>query len=382
MPNVPDPIIPDPEASLSLPEFNAIVGSIYECVLEPDGWPAVIDRMRQAVGAKASWIALHYPSRVSSAYPIEVGTDPEQQRRLKEQYVPMSPFIGIRHHIDSPDVISVDDAVDYDEFVAGRFYGEWARPQGWNDFIMAVLEREPDLITWLGFCLPERARNEQKGLAGAFRPHVARALRISRLIEERTAQAADLAAAVEGLATGVVLVDPALTVRGINPAAERMMRNGAGPRAANGRLHPPRTEAGAAFSAAIAACAEARLERAGATILFGDEEGGLGLLAHVMPLERPRARIAKEAVAAIFLTNPTAASQTPMQAFVKRFGLTPSETRVLMALMEGKNPRAIAAAQGVSMPTVRTHLHRLYDKTGTAGQADIVRLMASVSRPL
>jgi DNA-binding CsgD family transcriptional regulator len=36
-------------------------------------------------------------------------------------------------------------------------------------------------------------------------------------------------------------------------------------------------------------------------------------------------------------------------------------------------------AQGIGIPTVRTHLHRLYDKTGTSGQADIVRLVASVS---
>ena len=47
-------------------------------------------------------------------------------------------------------------------------------------------------------------------------------------------------------------------------------------------------------------------------------------------------------------------------------------------LLDGKNPRAIAAQQGVAMPTVRTHLRRLYEKTRTAGQADLVRLVASL----
>lgn len=367
---------------LSLIELNSLVGDIYECVLDPTGWPGVMDRMRHSVGALATWLALHYPRQVRSVYQIEVGTNPQEQQRLRNCYVPMSPFIGIPHRVEAPDVISVDDAVDYDEFLSGRFYREWAAPQGYRDFIMAVLLREPAVMTWLGFCLPERATREQKALAEAFRPHVARALTISKLIELRTTQAADLAAAVEGLGTGVLLLDAALTIRGMNQAAERLMRENGSLRVENGRLLVGRTEAGRDLAAAVAASGESRLDRAGATVFFQNDINRCGdLLAHVMPLERPRGNVPKQAVAAVFLTNPSApVAPTPIGAFAKRFGLTPSETRVLMGLMEGKSPRAIAAAHGVTMPTIRTHLHRLYEKTGTTGQAGIVQLMTKASR--
>jgi DNA-binding CsgD family transcriptional regulator len=41
-----------------------------------------------------------------------------------------------------------------------------------------------------------------------------------------------------------------------------------------------------------------------------------------------------------------------------------------------------AAALGISEATVRTHLLRLYAKTGTGRQAELVKLVAGFSNPL
>jgi DNA-binding CsgD family transcriptional regulator len=41
-----------------------------------------------------------------------------------------------------------------------------------------------------------------------------------------------------------------------------------------------------------------------------------------------------------------------------------------------------ADALGISQATVKTHLHRLFRKTGTARQADLVRLVAEFADPL
>jgi DNA-binding CsgD family transcriptional regulator len=42
----------------------------------------------------------------------------------------------------------------------------------------------------------------------------------------------------------------------------------------------------------------------------------------------------------------------------------------------------VAAALGVAVTTVKTHLSRLYAKTGVARQADLVKLVAGFSTPL
>lgn len=362
-----------------LGSFSDIVASIYDCVLDPNEWPATLDQIRATSGGAAAWIAVHYPDQVRSVYQIEVGTDPDRQRLLREHYVAASPFIGITHHVQLGDIVSVADVIDYDEFVAGRFYKEWSAPQGWVDFILAVVAKQEDRFSWLGICLQRRATEEQKRIVAAFRPHIERALRISDLLELRTVEAADLAAAVEGLATGMILVDAAYNVRGINPAAEQMMRDTGTLCTAGGHLRAPMHGAGADLMESIAACADGRLDRAGASILFNTTDGGVGLLMHVLPLARPHSVPGREAIAALFLTNPVGPSRAPIDAFGKHYGLTPSETRVLLAIAEGKSPRAIAAAQGVGMPTVRTHLRRLYDKTGTNGQTGVIRLFAGLS---
>jgi DNA-binding CsgD family transcriptional regulator len=50
-------------------------------------------------------------------------------------------------------------------------------------------------------------------------------------------------------------------------------------------------------------------------------------------------------------------------------------------LTQGFNPREVADALRCSEPTVRTHLQRLFIKTGTRGQLDLMRLAASVLAP-
>jgi DNA-binding CsgD family transcriptional regulator len=42
----------------------------------------------------------------------------------------------------------------------------------------------------------------------------------------------------------------------------------------------------------------------------------------------------------------------------------------------------VAAALGVAATTIKTHLNRLFDKTGACRQADLVKLVAGFSTPL
>ena len=57
------------------------------------------------------------------------------------------------------------------------------------------------------------------------------------------------------------------------------------------------------------------------------------------------------------------------------FGLSAAEARVAMALVEGRTPREAAQGLGLSFYTVRSHLVRIFDKTGTSRQAELVRLI-------
>lgn len=71
-----------------------------------------------------------------------------------------------------------------------------------------------------------------------------------------------------------------------------------------------------------------------------------------------------------------------MAAIAALYKLTPSELRMLRAVLEIGGVRAIADALGISQATVKTHLHHLFQKTGTKGQLDLVKLVASHATPM
>jgi len=56
-------------------------------------------------------------------------------------------------------------------------------------------------------------------------------------------------------------------------------------------------------------------------------------------------------------------------------GLTPAETRVLSALTSGKGLAAVARKLGISRSTVHSHLDKIFQKTGTNRQAELVGLV-------
>ncbi len=57
------------------------------------------------------------------------------------------------------------------------------------------------------------------------------------------------------------------------------------------------------------------------------------------------------------------------------FALTPAEARVAVALFEGATPRETADALGISFNTVHVHLARIFRKTGTGRQSQLMRAM-------
>ena len=107
-------------------------------------------------------------------------------------------------------------------------------------------------------------------------------------------------------------------------------------------------------------------------------------LAHVLPLQQRavRGRLASAAVAAVFIAPSHAGPPIPAAALGALYDLTPAEARVLVDISAGHTPAALASALGVAEATVRTHLARVFSKTGTSRQADLVRLVGSLNLPI
>jgi DNA-binding CsgD family transcriptional regulator len=112
---------------------------------------------------------------------------------------------------------------------------------------------------------------------------------------------------------------------------------------------------------------------------------GKRYVAHVLPLTsglRRRATKAYAAVAAVFVHTAAVETISPPEAIACHYRLTPTELRVLLAIVDVGGVREVAAALGVGETTIKTHLSHIYQKTGTRRQADLAKLVAGYSSPL
>jgi DNA-binding CsgD family transcriptional regulator len=92
------------------------------------------------------------------------------------------------------------------------------------------------------------------------------------------------------------------------------------------------------------------------------------------------ARLADERLVAIFIVNPHGAADPTPQQLQLQYGLTPAEAELACEIAKGEGLVACAKALNISRATASTHLQRIFEKTGTKRQAQLVRVMLA-SRP-
>jgi DNA-binding CsgD family transcriptional regulator len=87
------------------------------------------------------------------------------------------------------------------------------------------------------------------------------------------------------------------------------------------------------------------------------------------------------AVAAVFIRKKDDARDNA-ELLAATYELTPSETRVLACLLDGRNLAEAASELRIGRATVRTHLDSIFGKMGVSRQQDLLLLAAQLSPPV
>ena len=78
----------------------------------------------------------------------------------------------------------------------------------------------------------------------------------------------------------------------------------------------------------------------------------------------------------VLLCDPSKERAAQVVDVTRHFGLTKAEQGLLDILAQGASLPDAAQMLGVARSTARTHLQRLFDKTGTRRQVDLLRMVA------
>ena len=217
-------------------------------------------------------------------------------------------------------------------------------------------------------------------------PHVRRALRVGTSLERRQADAAAFADVLDHLSAGLFLLDAHGRIVHSNTAAEEMLSDGSLVRAIGGRLVAGATplERTLRDTAMPPADESLHIGREGVVVPLRAGDGER-YIARALPLASGAphgAGAATEAATAVFVRRAAMESPSPPDIIADTYKLTPTELRVLTTLVDVGGVPEVAAALGVADTTVKTHLARLFAKTGTRRQAELVKLVAGFAMPL
>lgn len=218
-------------------------------------------------------------------------------------------------------------------------------------------------------------------------PHLARAVRLKRMLGTLRDQVDDLQRALDVTPTPLALVDEECRLMCANKRADALLAGGHGLRVLAGRLTAVNAHEANAISAALrealrlAGAAPSRVAKEASphTVNITRPSGAaLGLVFLPLHAEHPTfQRMAPRARALVVFHDAQAVVRVSPEAVARLHGLTPTEGLLAAALAEGATVAGFARSRGSSEHTVRTHLKRILDKTGTRRQADLVRVVLS-----
>ncbi|HKS86884.1 MAG TPA: LuxR C-terminal-related transcriptional regulator [Pseudolabrys sp.] len=368
--------------------LTRLIGEIYDAALESSRWTTVLANIAEFAGGQAAGLLSRDSISKSGNVYYQAGIDPHFVRLYSETYWKFDPVA------DLPDceierIVSIPDLVSYGQFRAGRFYREWAEPQGWVDSANAVLEKSTAGCAYLSVIRGKAGGmvdDEMRRRMHLIVPHVRRAVRTGKVIDLSQAEAATFADILDGLSPAIFLVDADAQIVHGNATGRSLLDTGDILRAIHGRLSASDPQIDQALHLMLAAASKSELESAGKGTAFPIKgRSGERYVAHVLSLtagERRKAGAASNVVAALFVRKAELEAEPPSEVIGKTYKLTPTELRVLRAIVNVGGVRQVAGNLGVADTTVKTHLGRLFEKTGVSRQADLVKLVAGYSSVL
>jgi len=354
-----------------------MVDRIYESAFVPECWPDMLGELAKIATARAGWIAV-------SNGPISFYTGSTERMREFLRVAPKDVITGSErwrrgHAAKHAGFIVERDIFTDEELQNDPFYRDVIYPIGLGhaaattfhlptgDDLLLSLERE--------FVLGPVEREAIDRL-DQLRPHIARALLMAARLKLEHARAASATMAALGLPA--LVIDDNGKVLAANDLVEALA--GFVEWRAHDRVSLKDREADRLFAEALSRMRGADDAGVRSFPLRGIETQA-AMIAHVVPVRLSARDIFAGSDAVLVITPMTAPNAPPVELLQSLFDLTPAEARVARRLAEGRSVEDIAAKDGVSSNTVRSHVARVLEKTGCGRQAAAVALLSGIAMP-
>lgn len=365
---------------------SQIIDRIYAAALDASAWPELIDTLRSLYACRAAGLYAADIERGKVSIFGMQGIDADQIRSYVDHHLLDNPWTTVPE-LQRQGAIRTERSLDEYYRQPGYYrrstlFNEWMKPQ---DFIHTLgtnllVERGSQIKFFM--YRPDQAGYFSGSEVADFSrlsAHLGIALTVARrldLTETRLDAAMHL---VDRLQLGVVFLDACGRLTHANRHARQQFASDSGLRARNGAVCAQRPVDSRRLDRAIASALEVYHGiTADAPAMVDVARPGHRPL-RVVPVPLPRRPegpwLESRLAVALVICDPEAEAAIPGEWLQQCYGLTRREAALASCLGQGLSLREAAGINGVTYETARWHLKNIFQKTGTARQADLVRLM-------
>ncbi len=373
-------------------ELSALAHQIYEASVHPERWNGAVARVAASFGTTKGLLFTPYLAPNHGGLMFPAGIDEAALQLWASSYIDhdiWSQRVQAKDMWREGRVLRDEEMVPHDELLASRFYREFLSGIGiarvCAGFVFAGSPGLPatSIAVFRDAHEPAFDRSDQRWME-LLVPHVSRSLGIMQRLDTAKLRNASLLASFDRLRAGVVLLNADMEVLHLNRAAKTVVERSDG--IVVDELRRLETLPGRKrnLSGWLASLKDTPVD-AQAHFLDGRqvlrENGRRTYMVQCVPVLADEGwRAASEAIRHIvFITDPSTVELPSASRLQKLYGLTAAQAKVTLELAAGCASKQVARKLRISEETVRSHVKAVYQKTRVNRQADLVRLVLSLS---
>jgi DNA-binding CsgD family transcriptional regulator len=357
-------------------ETLQLIEMIYDSAVAPSGWPLFLKGYAEAMEADLSLIQTHLFAKQRSELLASFGVSVTCQQEYHEYYGRMNPWRRPGELLyQTQRALLGEEIYPFRLLRQSEFYQDYARLAGCAYTATVVLARTQTQATILTAARNERAEplsEHERRIGLALAPHLSRAW----LIQQKLAVCLANETLLNETSIGLVFLSAEGKSVYENLTAETILRDNDGLCIRGGKLH------------AADPSSESNLQEA-IQRTTGGLEAPHAVLVQRRSMKRPYcailARLQKSVLAlaaapcaVVMISDPERPPKQIGRLLSQLYSLTPREAELTNKLYRGRTVEESAKELNITYETARTHLRRIYDKTGTSGQTDLLLLLGKL----
>lgn len=361
-------------------ENDALVDLIYDAAVDDALWPDVLERLGDRAGAHPGNL-LQIDVLDGSGFGIVARTPDDTVPRFFTDWTRRNPIGLVDDPFDyrrdwAPRILHDYDSVDRQVLERSPYWNEFLVPLGAFHSIHLRLALRGNDLTSIGLGRPAHAGAFTDAEIAALIPfhrHLIRAERLWRSLGLRQVEFDQFDRLLAASSDALFFLDDQLQLLRWTAPAETLLQDGRSLRCVGGRLRVADPAADLGLQRALASAL-----RAGAPlpVTVPAARAADTLTLSVARLGE-RATIGAIPGRCLLVAARSPAPVDDVAALRARYGFTPAEAELALALRHGDALRDIADRRRVAIATVRNQLRAVFDKTGCHRQQDLVRLLAT-----